>query len=147
MTMHPTLLILAGLLMAGDHPRGRDTDVARVQGPWVLTSLMIDGQVAEETEIMGSRLVVECERGQALIEGVTLEGTIRLDPTGTPNTIDVTFREGPNAGLTVRGIYKLEQDRFTVCRAQRPGGKRPAEFAAPPGSRSVLMVWEREEAR
>jgi uncharacterized protein (TIGR03067 family) len=68
--------------------------------------------------------------------------TIKLDPGKSPKAMDITFTEGESKGKVSLGIYKIEDDRLTICRAA-PGTDRPSEFASKPGSGHTLMVYER----
>ena len=57
-------------------------------------------------------------RATARSEGkVFIAGTTAIDPTASPMTIDVTFAEGDAKGKTALGIYKLDGDLLTICRA------------------------------
>src|SRR5262249_26261721 len=70
--------------------------------------------------------------------------TVKLGPTNSPRTIDVTFTEGERKGQTAVGVYEIEGDTFRVCVA-RPGDERPAEFSARVGSGRTLVVYQREK--
>ena len=43
----------------------------------------------------------------------------------------MTYRDDATSTRTLLGIYKLEGDTLTFCRATRADGPRPSEFAAP----------------
>jgi len=70
------------------------------------------------------------------------KGTLKIDPTKTPKTVNLTETEGDNKGNTTPGIYEFSGDTRKVCLA--PTGKeRPSEFAAPSGSGNILIVLKR----
>ena len=116
------------------------------QGTWRLESKVEDGKKFSEEEIKdvigtidGSGKVL-VRRGDKVIGA----GTIKLDPTKTPKTIDVTFTEGKHKGITAPGIYEIEADAFRVCVALT-GNERPGEFSANSGSGRTFVVYKREK--
>ncbi|MBI1790850.1 MAG: TIGR03067 domain-containing protein [Acidobacteria bacterium] len=80
------------------------------------------------------------------------EGTVfiaaatEIDPDKNPMTIDMAYTEGDPKGRTALGIYKIEDDVLTICRAA-PGKARPSEFSSQPGSGHTLMTYRREKSR
>jgi uncharacterized protein (TIGR03067 family) len=121
-------------------------DLQALKGTWRMDSKEVDGKKFSEEEIKdviatadGSGKVT-VRRGDQVIG----EGTVKIDPTKKPKTIDVTFTEGERKGKTVPGIYEIESDAFRVCVA-RPGGERPAEFSAKAGSERTLIVYKRQK--
>jgi len=69
-----------------------------------------------------------------------------LDPGQDPKAIDVIADGGPSHGKRVLGIYKIENDKLTLCMAD-PDQPRPREFKAEKGSGHTLMVFTRQEMR
>ena len=72
--------------------------------------------------------------------------TMVLDPERSPKAIDVIADGGPSRGKRVLGIYRLENDRLTICMADADQ-PRPREFKAEKSSRQTLMVFTREKPR
>ncbi len=68
------------------------------------------------------------------------KGTVRNDLSQTPPQSDVFVSEGPQAGETVRQIFKVEGDVLVAC-SGGPGGARPTDFTSRPGSGQTLSVW------
>ena len=56
-----------------------------------------------------------------------------------------TYTLGDLKGQTAPGIYKIEDDLITICRAA-PGQARPTTFASEPGNGHTLMTYKREKA-
>jgi uncharacterized protein (TIGR03067 family) len=121
-------------------------DLRAFKGTWRLSSKEEDGKKFSEEEIkdfigtIDESGKVSVRRGDKLMS----EGTVKLDPTKKPKTIDVTFTEGERKGKTALGIYEIESDAFRVCIA-RAGDERPAEFSAEAGSGRILIVYKREK--
>ena len=78
------------------------------------------------------------------VEGASLNGSFKLDPTKKPKTIDYTFTGGPTKGQVQLGIYELDGERVKFCFAA-PGKDRPTEFTTKEGSARTLSVWKREQ--
>ena len=120
-------------------------DLRAFKGTWRLSSKEVDGKKFSEEEIKDVIATndgsgnISVRRGDKEIN----EGTVKLDPTKSPRTIDVTFTEGERKGQTVLGIYEIDADAFRVCVA-RPGGERPAEFSAGAGSGHTLVTYKRD---
>ena len=116
------------------------------KGTWRLRSREVDGKTFGEEEIkdvigtIDGSGKVSVRRGDKVIN----EGTVKLNPTKKPKTIDVTFTGGERKGQAVLGIYEIEGDTFRVCVA-RPGDERPADFSARAGSGCTLVVYQREK--
>jgi uncharacterized protein (TIGR03067 family) len=121
-------------------------DLRAFKGTWRLSAKEEDGKTFSEEEIkdvigtIDGSGKVSVRRGDKLLN----EGTVKLDPTRSPRTIDVTFTDGERKGQMVLGIYEIEGDALRVCVA-RPGDERPAEFSAKAGSGHILVVYVRQK--
>ena len=112
------------------------SDIDALQGPWEQAAFEIDGSSAPQnvydtTDILmmvaENRFVVRSSHGRLLLEGV-----FSLNPDVIPKAIDFIDSIGPDAGKTLRAIYRLERDRFTFV-AAGPGTPRPTTFECGPG--------------
>lgn len=119
-------------------------DIERLQGTWVMVSLEMDGEQRPRDEVATARVVIEGNRYLRQVGGEIYPESFTLDPDQTPKAIDFTYTEGPRQRETIKGIYKLEGDRWMICRALLPGDERPKEFATRADSRRVLGIWKRD---
>jgi uncharacterized protein (TIGR03067 family) len=145
---NPRVTLVAQLVQAVDDTKssGREREIARHRGTWLVTSFVSDGTEATP-EIVGSiRRVVKgdhviWERDGKRFAGTTME----LDHTREPKTIDVVPDGGKSRGKRVLGIYKLDGDILTICMAQ-VGQDRPMDFEARKGRGRTSMTFKREQS-
>ncbi|MDR3621222.1 MAG: TIGR03067 domain-containing protein [Paludisphaera borealis] len=122
-------------------------ELAKHQGVWATESFHRDGK---DTPDAIARSITRTVDGDHVVwkrNGKSFSGsTIVLDPTADPKTIDILADGGPARDKRVLGIYKLEDDRLTICTsdADQP---RPKDFKAEKDSRRTLMVFKREKAK
>jgi uncharacterized protein (TIGR03067 family) len=135
------MLLMTGLVVAADDPKPEDVkkEVAKFQGTWKITKIEREGDDLTD-EIGDAELEVKGEEYTA----PTIAAKFKMDPSKKPKAIDVSYTEGPNAGQTVKAIYKFDGDTFTMCRALTDAGPRPTEFAAPAGSGKMCIVLKKK---
>ena len=139
------LSILAVSLLGADAPDPADTkkEVERLQGTWMMASMVLTRMPISPRETETARLVISGDRFAATFGGQTFVSTFRLDLTKNPKQIDFTYQDGPQRGQTIRGIYELEGDTFRMSRGVRSEDERPTKFGTPPDVAPVLVVWKR----
>ena len=137
MKTNTRLVLLIGLpLLAGCLRDDFKTDEARIQGPWTVMSMDIDGKADYSFGTVTFTDDVLDFKNKAR-DGKT---HFRLNSTQDPKEIDLTNR----AGSTSYGIYLLEGDTLKICIAPA-GGERPAEFTSKPRSKRSLIVLKRDK--
>jgi uncharacterized protein (TIGR03067 family) len=116
-------------------------------GRWQAVTYALNGNKASDEDMKKIQLVIDAEgKTRAINEGkVFIASTTKIDPTAKPMTIDLSFTEGDPKGKIALGIYKIEDDVLTICRAA-PDKARPTEFASKPDSGHTLMTYKREKA-
>jgi uncharacterized protein (TIGR03067 family) len=111
-------------------------------GNWDILSMTDDGEVlapdlirakfAENGRVqIGTRnlAIVSPKAGERRLSA------IRLDPSKTPSTVDLTTQFDE----VLKGIYQFNGDQLVVCLAKRDDDDRPTSFAAPAGSGDLLF--------
>ena len=114
-----------------------------IEGTWHLTGGEQDGQAISDADIQQSKLKIVGDAHAVTLSDGLHKGTHTLGTDQSPMTIDASDSEGPFAGNTLLGIFKVEADVFTVCFAA-PGKERPTEFTTKDGKATILHVWKRD---
>ncbi len=138
------LVSAAGLLLGADAPKDEAVkqELQKLKGEWEMTAMTFDGQEAPEQTLKAFRRKIDGNKYTVDIDkdgnNSKVEGTLTLDPTKKPKTVDIETDDGTK----VLGIYELEGDTHKICLA--PAGQdRPKDFTAPEGSRRTRIVWKR----
>jgi uncharacterized protein (TIGR03067 family) len=142
--------MLAAVLLLGSaagQDGGAKKEQERFQGTWRLVKFdLSEGRSLPEEVLAKSRFTFQGDRLTVTEDGKLVDAaTIKLDPTGTPKTIDVIAGRGPNKGKVSPGIYAFEGDMLKICSAA-PGQKRPTEFKIDRASRTALLVLRRAKS-
>jgi uncharacterized protein (TIGR03067 family) len=132
------LVLGAATLMADDTAK---KDLDALQGTWKLESLMESGKPAPADALKQITIVVKDGKYSISAGGKELEtGSIKLDPSKKPKTIDFEIASGNDKGKTQLGVYELKDDTFTFCMARAGQKERPSELASTEKSQTILTV-------
>jgi uncharacterized protein (TIGR03067 family) len=119
-------------------------DLEKMQGDWAQVSYVVDGGKLPDDEAQALFRSIKDDKYTIFqFKKVIGKGTIKLDASRKPKTIDATTTAGGRS-LTLLGIYELDQDTLKLCFAP-PGKPRPTDFTSRKGSEHRLSVWEREK--
>jgi uncharacterized protein (TIGR03067 family) len=151
------MLALAGtlaVLFLGLAPEDEvKKELALLEGEWKVVALEADGSKVPEGKLKGFTLTIRdtrtvathVEKGEDGKEKeVRQEGTIKIDPSKTPKTIDFTPK--PAEGETAKhqlAVYKLDGDKLTVYSARLGETVRPATLEPKSRSGFTLMTLQR----
>lgn len=134
-----SLILGAGLACAQPAEEAK-----KLQGIWTATRAEQDGKTADD--VIGHRLVFRGDQFQIRSkDGKSLYlGTIRVDPSVKPATIDFAHTEGTLKGKAWKGIYALDGDTLTICdNAPNLDKGRPTALEAKSGSGYILITFKR----
>jgi uncharacterized protein (TIGR03067 family) len=109
-----------------------------IQGTWTAAFWEMDGTKMPGTlklDLRGNKWCLIMDNKEMI------KGTIKLDPTRKVKTFDATVTEGTGKGLTVPGVYRLEEYTLTLC--GNLGEPRPREFVTKGNSRGFLFILKR----
>lgn len=119
-------------------------DLEKLQGTWTFVSLEVDEAKIPEAMLNGSKIIIKGDTFKSISGGVTYEGTIKIDVSKTPKTLDLIFTDGPEKGKTAPGIYELGGDNLRIC-LSLGASSRPTEFVTKQGSGHALETLKREK--
>ena len=104
---------------------------AALQGTWVITS--VNGQTAPEGSPEMTLTFTGDKYHQTLAGEVNERGSIKLDASKKPMTIDLIITEGSDAGKTQLGIIEVTGDTVRA-NLDTPGtSQRPTDFTVKEG--------------
>ena len=121
-----------------------------LEGDYVPTSMFKGGAAAEDEllksasfHLKGDTFIVRYKKGDANEDKA---GTAVIDTARKPIAIDLTPKDGPEAGKPMLGIIKIEKDSITLCFADR-GEKveRPKEFISTKENKQFLIVMKKSK--
>ena len=139
--------ILAAVLLACQDRADVDAaELKKLAGAWAVQSHEHGGNKTPAKEL--APLTVSFAAGKVTTrekDDVKEESeVVLLDPKAKLAEIDVKITSGTDKGKLVKGIYKLDDDKLTLCFAE-PGKDRPKEFAGKQGTGHTLMVLLRQK--
>ncbi len=122
----------------------RADDLKDMTGTWKVESAEAGGKKIESEDLKEIVVKITGDRYEVKAKDKVDAGTLKLDETQKPKTMDATDTEGLDAGKVVKAIYELSGDTLRVCYALE-GGDRPTEFATKEGSPLLMLTYKREK--
>ena len=152
MRLHVVVVLGLGCLVAaltigraGAQDDAAKKEMKKLEGTWATVSIEAAGQkVTDEDKIKTRKLTMKGEKYTLKVGDETVQGTIDINPTKKPKTIDVKPDSGSNKGKTLLGIYELDGDSLKICLAL-PGRDRPTAFATAAENGQQVVVYKREK--
>ncbi|HEX5215615.1 MAG TPA: TIGR03067 domain-containing protein [Vicinamibacterales bacterium] len=131
MAILATVVLMSAGVMAQDAKKPVDKAFAPLQGTWNITSF--NGQTLDGS--MGSSaLVIKDDKYQQVTNGTVDEtGSLKLDATKKPMTIDLIIEEGNDAGKLQLGIIEVTGDTMKLKLNMAGATPRPTSFEAEDG--------------
>jgi uncharacterized protein (TIGR03067 family) len=112
-----------------------------LQGFWRVLRRELGGWAYPADELQDLRVVISGHKFTTKFNARESEYDITLDPRQRPAKIDLYFeKEKP----PIAGIYKLENDRLTICWHVSSEQKRPRAFISSKEAETGLLVLRRE---
>lgn len=141
------LILLGGLLLAADAPKGAKKDLDKLQGAWKVASVEYDGQDVSGDGMTNFKLVFKGDKASIQGNDEVKKGygkmTFKLDPSTTPKSVDISITAGEQKDNVLEGIYELKGDEFKIC-VKLTGKERPTKFATAESSSTVLVLFKRD---
>ncbi len=123
---------------------GRADDLQAMAGRWTVESAEAGGHAVDSEDLKSLVVTIEGDHYSLTTKDGPDGGTLKLDETKSPKTMDATDTEGENIGKVIRAIYEIMGDTMRVCYAL-DGSARPTEFATKEGSPWLVVTYRREK--
>jgi uncharacterized protein (TIGR03067 family) len=136
------MVLAIGLLGAADAKEDEiKKERKKMQGAWQVVTFEVDGQKEEDAKEY--KVIIKDDKYEVTRQdSVISKGTMKIDPTKKPKTMDVVVAEGDNQGQTLPGIYEVDGDTQKVCLAP-PEQKRPTKFASETGTGYIYVEYKK----
>jgi len=119
-------------------------ELKALEGVWVLDAATLAGRDHLD-DFQGFKLTITGEKYTIDLGPNSDHGTLTIDPTKSPKTIDITTRkDGPFKGRTLPGIYQLKDGKLIVC-CDSEAKARPTAFEAKEKTTVMLFTLKREK--
>src|SRR5262245_38725844 len=126
------LTLTAGAVAQGTKPADPNAAaLASLQGKWVINSF--NGQPVGEGGMEVSLTFTADKYAQTMNGEVNERGSIKLDASKKPMTIDLIITEGDDAGKTQLGVFEVAGDKLTATLNTPGTTQRPADFTPQEG--------------
>jgi len=113
-----------------------------LEGTWTFSRLEVDGVVMPAAASQSSRILIDGDRFRTESPEAIYEGIFNINVETEPHGIDIEFVEGPEAGNSNFGIFRLEGDQLEIC-LDVNGRPRPKSFGTSRGSGRAYEVLKR----
>ena len=122
----------------------KDNDQS-IQGTWLPSAAELGGRKFPDDVRKSMKLVVKDDNYTVTVGTEPDQGTLKLDPSAKPKTMDITGTEGPNKGKRILAIYECSGDTLRVC-YDLDGKSRPTEFKTKAGTKLFLVIYKKDDA-
>ena len=90
------------------------TELKALAGRYDVVKVEVDGKDLTES-FKTVTLAIDGDKYTAIVGQTTDKGTLAVDGTKSPKTMDITGTEGPNRGMTYPCLFEVKDDGLTVC--------------------------------
>jgi uncharacterized protein (TIGR03067 family) len=122
-------------------------DAQKLQGTWEVTEFIFEGKAIPGEQTKGTTVSFSGDKMSLKFATSSPERvrslSFKLDPSKNPKAIDFVVLDGDTKGEKGPGIYDLDGDRLRMCLPNIEIAERPTEFAAPEGSKLIVMTLKR----
>jgi uncharacterized protein (TIGR03067 family) len=129
-------------------PKAQQTDdeladeFKRLSGAWKPKFATMAGDKIPDEVCKNIQLDMTPGRYQTITNGVESSGSIQLDLKAEPRSMDITIEDGPEAGKTIKCIYKFEGEELHVAYSLAFDEVRPVEFESNQDNKVLLIVYQ-----
>jgi uncharacterized protein (TIGR03067 family) len=140
-----TLALCAGPLTAAPGPKDEKDEVKKFEGEWTFVSWEHSGQTLPKEVLDITKWSVKGDKYSFEMGEQQEEGTIKIDASKKPATLDFDITSGNDKGKKQVGIYKIDGDTMTICLARPGEEKRPSEFKSTEEDGHILVTIKKKK--
>lgn len=142
---------VAVALLIATEDKKTDVDAAELKkfaGAWAVVEEEHGGKKKPMKELASQVVSVEGAKATTKDGDEVRDETevILLDPKAKLAAIDLKITSGDDKGKVVKGIYRFDDEKVTLCLAE-PGKDRPTQFAAKEGDGQTRLVLLRQKRK
>lgn len=119
-------------------------DLRQMQGTWRPVSGELAGKTLGGDALKSTKLVIDGDKYTVTVGNSPDKGSLKVDASKNPKTMDIVGVEGPNKGKTILAIYEIKNDTLKICYELGLKG-RPTEFKTKPDTQLFLLTYKREK--
>jgi uncharacterized protein (TIGR03067 family) len=112
-------------------------------GTWIPTQAELGGIALPDEDLARIKLLIGEDRYKVIVDGRIDQGTLKVDKSRIPKTMEIVGTKGPNEGKTILAIYEVVGDNLTIC-YDLSGQAFPEDFESKPGTQLYLVNYQRE---
>lgn len=119
-------------------------DLRMMQGAWRPVSGEMAGKALGGDALKTTKLVIDGDKYTVTVGNSPDKGTLKVDASKNPKTMDIVGVEGPNKGKTFLAIYEIKDDTLKICYELGVKG-RPTEFKTKPDTQLFLLTYKKDK--
>ena len=112
-------------------------------GKWVPTEVKINGNPVPREQLDAILLTIEGNRYTSRVGEKTDEGTLAIDESKKPATMDVLRKKSDGSEATIPAIYEFNGEALKICYAIGTPA-RPTEFKSETDGGTLLVTYKRD---
>lgn len=125
------MLTFGAALVAQQPPADAAKTLAAFQGRWIISTINGKSIAGAGGEMA---LTITGDSYAQVVDGTVVErGTLKIDTTRKPMTIDLMIKEGDDAGKAQVGLIEVAGDMMTLHLGMPGSATRPTSMALAPG--------------
>ena len=121
-------------------PKDEKDEIKKFDGHWTITGWTQGGGELPKEFLDSTKWSVTGDKYKFEQETSIEDGTIKLDSTKKPATIDLDITSGNDKGKKQLGVYKIEKDVITFCLGRPGDEKRPTDFTSTEDNNNILIT-------
>jgi uncharacterized protein (TIGR03067 family) len=116
----------------------------KLAGKWVPVEATFNGESVSRETLDTVMLTIDGEKYTSRRGERLEEGTITIDASKTPSTLDMSRKRSNGEIRTMPAIYEFQGEKLRVCYAYGENTTRPTAFKSEPDSSTVLVTYSKD---